>query len=199
MSLSSYSDIQNAISTWLNRQDLDAKIPDFITLCEADLQRNVIHEMGMSNRDVMTSYNGYITLPDDFNGVISFKGTQRIKFVTLNQFDSYDNPSAGDPSEYTLSGGRAYLGPNPPVDGSQFTLTYKVKIDLLRFGPNWILENHPDAYLYGSLIHAEPYIVEDERVPLWKSYYDKIIRDIELDGIRQAGGGYLQLQSTGPR
>ena len=30
-----------------------------------------------------------------------------------------------------------------------------------------MLTNNPDVYLYGTLLEAEPFIMNDERVPLW--------------------------------
>jgi hypothetical protein len=37
MALSTYSDLQTAVATWLHRSDLTAIIPDLITLAETHL------------------------------------------------------------------------------------------------------------------------------------------------------------------
>lgn len=36
---------------------------------------------------------------------------------------------------------------------------------------NWVLDDHPDVYLYATLIEAAPYLKDDARVPVWKSEY----------------------------
>jgi hypothetical protein len=43
---------------------------------------------------------------------------------------------------------------------------------------NWLLGDAPDAYLYGSLMQAAPYLGEDERVAIWSSLYAKAVADI---------------------
>jgi hypothetical protein len=36
---------------------------------------------------------------------------------------------------------------------------------------NWLLTIAPDAYLYGALMQAAPYLGEDERVQVWNGLY----------------------------
>ncbi len=43
MAITSYSTLQTSIGDWLNRADLTAVIPDFITLAEAQFNRNIRH------------------------------------------------------------------------------------------------------------------------------------------------------------
>ena len=38
MALTTYSELQAAVASWLHRDDLTAQIPDFIRLAEADMQ-----------------------------------------------------------------------------------------------------------------------------------------------------------------
>ena len=45
-------------------------------------------------------------------------------------------------------------------------------------GVNWLLTDHPDAYLYGSLMHSAPYLQADERVGLWAGKYQQVIQQI---------------------
>ena len=50
---------------------------------------------------------------------------------------------------------------------------------------NDMLTYHPDAYLYGALVEAEPYLYNDKRLQTWSSLYDRakddIIRSNERD------------------
>ena len=41
MSLSNYVMLQAAVADWLNRTDLTSQIPDFVTLCEAEMKRRI--------------------------------------------------------------------------------------------------------------------------------------------------------------
>jgi len=48
---------------------------------------------------------------------------------------------------------------------------YVKRFDIATDATNWLLTNHPGVYLYGSLIEAEPYLVNDTRIKLWASLY----------------------------
>jgi hypothetical protein len=47
---------------------------------------------------------------------------------------------------------------------------------------NEILNVYPELYLYGALIEAEPYLVNDERIGIWKGFWDEAVRDINKAG-----------------
>jgi len=201
MSLATYDDLKSAIAAWLNREDLTARIPDFITLCEADLRRRVVHLQGLSDSGDFTMANQSRDLPEDFNGVIALLtdnlGRPVIPYRSPDDYFKNVSTEGSLPSAYTLISGKLYV--RPWGTSATLTLIYKQKLDLVAYGPNWLLLNHPDLYLYGSMVQAAPYIVEDERLPMWKASYEQALRAIELDGIRQSTGGALQVRSNGPR
>ena len=41
MSITNYSELQTAVAAWINRTDLTALLPDFITLAESKLNRRL--------------------------------------------------------------------------------------------------------------------------------------------------------------
>ena len=43
---------------------------------------------------------------------------------------------------------------------------------------NWLLDAHPDAYLYGSLMQSAPYLQADERIGIWAGKYNQIKEQI---------------------
>lgn len=43
---------------------------------------------------------------------------------------------------------------------------------------NWLLEAHPDVYLYGSLKHSAPFLRDDERIALWSKLYTDAMRQL---------------------
>jgi len=50
------------------------------------------------------------------------------------------------------------------------------------------LSKHPDAYLYGSLVHSAPYLKDDDRIGIWAGLFDAIIQDILLEDQRSSVG-----------
>ena len=62
---------------------------------------------------------------------------------------------------------------------------------------NVFLANYPDALLYGSLIEAEPYLINDARSQLWATLYDRAIKNIsDADQGGEYSGIPLQMKIT---
>ncbi len=63
-------------------------------------------------------------------------------------------------------------------------MTRRHQIDYRFFGKidqvngNWVLANHPDAYLYGALLQSAPWLGRDDRVPLWAQAFADVLSDI---------------------
>jgi hypothetical protein len=56
------------------------------------------------------------------------------------------------------------------------------------------MANAPDALLYGSLVEAEPYLMNDARVNTWGSLYDRAIATlIKSDEASQYSGVPLSM------
>ena len=43
---------------------------------------------------------------------------------------------------------------------------------------NWLLTAHPDAYLYGSLLEAAPYLMDDARLAMWATALERVLAEI---------------------
>jgi hypothetical protein len=52
-----------------------------------------------------------------------------------------------------------------------------------------MLEYNSDAYLYGSLLHAAPYLGEDQRAQVWASLYKNAIDAINLEDDKAKASG----------
>jgi hypothetical protein len=94
--------------------------------------------------------------------------------------ESAVNLTAGEsgPSRlYKVRGSKTYLYPNT---GGTFPATYYEGVALTS-GTNWLLSAFPGAYLYGTLLQATAFIVDDPRVSLWQNAYEQ-----NLERIREA-------------
>ena len=63
---------------------------------------------------------------------------------------------------------------------------------------NWLLTAHPDLYLFGSLVEAEMFGVNDERAPLWKGRRDEIFDEIEKLSNKTRGAGAVRVMGVTP-
>ena len=188
MALATYSDLKATVADWLNRQDLAAVIPSFITLAEAQFNRDERLRVKESMVRATASFDGqYEALPGDYlemanlqiNNVTPF---QKMQFLSLNQIDDYKGtfPGTGLPKYYTIVGNQLEL---LPIPGSTYTaeMVYYGKIPALSdtITTNWLLTKSPDVYLYGALIQSAPYLKDDERVATWMNLYERGLNDIE--------------------
>jgi hypothetical protein len=182
MSLTSYSDLKTSVANYLGRSDLDNQIPDFITFAELRLQRQLrIRQMVTSTTLTATSGVATVNLPSDFLEIrdLYVVGTPR-------QVLTYMSPSAfsrnsradetGKPLDYTINSNTIELAPYPDSAYSIKMLYYKKPTALSDANTsNEFLVNTPDALLYGALMEAEPYLMNDARTQVWASMYQQAI------------------------
>jgi hypothetical protein len=74
MALSTYAQLQTSIGDWLNRSDLTATIPDFISLAEAQIERT-LRTRQMIVRANASFDSQYGAVPADFLETKSLKLT----------------------------------------------------------------------------------------------------------------------------
>ena len=199
MSLSNYANLQTALTTALHRSDLASAVVDFITLCEAKLNKK-LRLRALETRVTSSVSTEYVALP---TGFLSIRNIQlnsdpkvRLEYVTPDYIDlNYPNSSTGEPKFYTIVGGEIQLA--PPPDGTYTVeMSYFKKLDLATDSTNWVLTNSPDVYYYGSLLEAAAYLKNDKRIPIWSSLFEKAVSELELAdrNDRLPIGGGLQMR-----
>jgi len=110
MAISTYTELQSAIADWLNRDDLAAVIPTFISLAEVGMER-VLRTRNMLVRANAPIDTQYSAVPANFLEVRSIKITsvapiQPMEFQTMDAMDVLDSKdqAAGKPKYYTIVG-----------------------------------------------------------------------------------------------
>jgi hypothetical protein len=198
VSITTYAELKTSITDFLNRDDLDTATPTFISLAEADMQRKIRHwrQEKRSNANLNSRYSD---VPSDFLEVIRFgvSGGNHSTLEIISQGDMLDlrmksRDASGSPRYYALTAGEIELFPTPSAVTAT-ELYYYSKIDGLSDSntSNWLLQNHPDAYLYGALVHSAPYLADDARVAVWASLYQNAIGAIntESESVKFGGSG----------
>jgi hypothetical protein len=188
MSLSTYSDLQTSAAGWLERDDLTDRIPDFVTLAEAQMNRS-LRVRKMVARSTATLADEFSAVPTDYLQPIQFictdgSTTWEIDPTPLESIAAYKAQSTqtGKPRFYAVVGGEFQFYPAPDASYDA-ALTYYQQIPALSDAEpsNWVLANHPDAYLYGTLLQAAPYLRDAEQTAVWGQLYTAA-----LDAIRTA-------------
>lgn len=179
MALSSYSDLQGAIATWLARDDLTAYIPDFISLFEASMVRKLRVRISVTST-TLTPSSGVATVPSDMLGFIrvTWAGDTRVdlEYVHPPYFEAlFPTQPSGTPTKYTVEGSSLKVG---PLSDEDLDVVYYQRTAALSGLLNNIFSKHPDLYLFGSLVEAEAFNKDAEKAVLWKSRRDEIIAEI---------------------
>ena len=183
MALSNYTELQTSVADFLNRSDLTSVIPDFITLSEADFNRSIrVREMSVRTRGPIDGQ--YVKLPPDFlemrNIELLTDPVTPLAYKNLQNLDIHRAAdSTGKPLYYSIMQNNIEFAPVPDADYTVEIVYYQKVPSLAVNSTNWLLDTHPDAYLYGSLMHSAPYLHADERVGLWAGKYQQIIQQIK--------------------
>ena len=180
MSIASYSDLTATVANYLARDDLTARIPEFITLAEAKFSRELrcsqMEKRAYATIDITTTEPEFISLPQDFQSmrrvrISSVEGKPRLEFLPNAALDDYRYSTAnvkGQPRYISVFGSEMELAPTPDAN-YVLEMVYRANIPALSSSnaSNWLLVLAPDLYLYGALLEAATYMKEDSRVSLW--------------------------------
>ena len=205
MAITTYTELKTRVADWLNRDDLADRVPDFITLAEAQFNRELrIRGMeGRYNASTVAEQKNY-ALPGGYiqmrNFQINNDPITPLEYVTPEIHDRlWGGSKTGLPRMYTLVANEILLGPIPDSVMTMEMLFYK-KISSLSPSntTETMLTENPDIYLYGALLEAEPFIMNDERVPLWMQGFSQAVADLqEQDNKDRHSGSALRVMNTG--
>lgn len=200
MAIDNYTDLKAAIANWLDREDLTARIPEFIELAEAGLNRELrVREMETVDSDTISS--NQITLPSDWLAFRSLWVTQsseryQLQQYTVEQVNSGYNTGTTMPYGFYVAGDTVYFYPDADASYTAYFIYYAKIPDLATNSTNWLLTSHPDVYLYASLLQAEPFLKNDVRVQTWSSLLGAAIGQLkEYDAADLLSGSMLQVRN----
>jgi len=191
MALSTYSEIKSTVADYLNRADLTAVLPSFVTLAEAKFSRE-LRTRDMLTRVQTTSDDEYVSLPTDFlqhysleldaasaQPPMDYIGPQEAKVLKAQ------NRTASTTYYYTVIDGAFEIIPAPGSD-LDLRMVYYAKIPALSDSntTNWLLTKSPDLYLYSALLEASPYLKDDDRVQLWAAARQQVMDAMNLESER---------------
>ena len=204
MSYTNYSDLQASVASYLGRSDLTTQIPDFIRFAEIRLGRELRTRQMLNSATAPTVANDARTaLPTDFLEIrdLFVQGTPRrpLSYMSPSAFSREAKADViGLPVFYTLLASEFQFAPVPDAIYTLEVLYYAKPTFLSTANTsNVFLANYPDALLYGSLIEAEPYLINDARSQLWSTLYDRAIKNItEANESSEFAGVPLQMKVT---
>lgn len=186
--ITTYQELQDHIADTLIRTDLTTPITTFIQLAEASFKRDK-RVRKLQTREFSLSADGN-SLPSDFHsleswyhdgptyfGQIEIVNSDMIGWLKANRFGG---AQLGPPFHAALVAGTVRFAP-APADTYATKMTYWRKIAALSDTntSNWLLADHPDIYVYGTLVHTAPYLKDDNRLQIWQTLLTSALGELD--------------------
>jgi hypothetical protein len=203
MAITNYSELKTSIANFLARDDLTAQIPDFISIAESRMSREM-NARSQEKRAIATLTGGdaYVSLPTDLRSIrlvkLNTSPKEVLEYYTPAKLDElYASNAQGKPRAYTIIGGEIKFAPEPD---SAYTaeIVYMEGIPDLSDSntTNEILTRHPDAYLYGALASASVYLMDDQKTTVYEQLFTRAIDEVKREEERsKQAGSALQMKS----
>ncbi len=205
MAIGTFAQLKTAAANWLDRSDLTDRIPEFIALAEARFNRELrIRDMETVSTAISTvAGTREYSLPTGFVQMkefhLSTDPLTPLAYITPEMMTRLWAGSAqAKPEVFTIIADNVRLGPGPDAVYTTSMLYYKTFTALSDSATtNDMLTNNPDVYLYGTLLEAEPFIMNDQRIQVWLGAFDKAVASIQnQDNKDRHSGSNLRVMSA---
>lgn len=176
-----------------------------IELTEADMNKGFMLPNGDASRGLrvpemvkrvsFASNEKYEVLPPDFLDCLAMyrlktDGTEVPLGRVLEDRIGALDACRGDARYYCVTGMQLRVAPRPE-DGESVNLRmiYYADVPPLDDGDSCtaILRKYPGIYLYGTLAHMEGWVMDDPRIPQWKTMFHSLIKGANKSAMSRGG------------
>ena len=202
MTLATYTDLTTAIGNWLQRSDLAAVLANFVQLFEACANRRLRVRQQEATVELSPA-NGVVALPSDYLAWrrLTWAGNprQELAFVEPSWLQAaYPDLPTDIPRVFTIEGGNILTMPLDPTNTALELVYFQQIPSLAANATNWLMSQHPDLYLFGSLTEAQAYTVNSDAAALWKQRRDELFDEIERLSNKTRGAGAVRIMGPTP-
>lgn len=175
MAISTYAELEAACENWLKRGGLSDRIPEFITIGEARIGREV-RARQMETRVSTTPTDQYEALPSDYIAMraIRIQGSTIgwLTYLTPDEFfGSFPSSTNSSAMYYTIFGEEVVFPKTPSGD---VEIWYYKKLAALSSATNTLFTANPDLYLYAAMAAAQPFLKNIPQMPVWEQLYQQV-------------------------
>lgn len=206
MALTNYGELKAAVASWMERDDLTARIPDFIALAQArmysgdpGIQMPPLRIAAMLTSGTIAITGGVGATP---TGWIEFErvrvdGADRPNASFLPPQRFWDNPHAhyaDIPYFYTIEGSVIRTA---PAGDATLSATWYARLTAMSAddSADWIMTNAPHVYLHGALYEAYEFEGTLDRAAQHAARFASAVTALNAqDGKAQASGSALMMR-----
>jgi len=207
-----YTELVAAITSWAHRSDVSAQADTFIQLAEAEFNTR-LRTVDQETVAELVCNTRYTALPADFLEMraVEYEGDtiSNLTYATPEFVSEWRRASpTGDSKAYTLRGLYIELLPNlgaddPDVDGFgddvapfqsgevPLTIHYWAKVPALTaLAPtNWLINAHPNLYLYECLREAAIWTKDDRAIERYANLLQGYWTSLKANDVNRRFGG----------
>lgn len=198
MAITTYGELQTAAANWLVRGDLTARIPEFVGLAEARLNR-VLRARLAETEVALTATVGSraIALPAGFTEplrvwIVRTEGRDELKFLEARLMTA--RTARGEPTAWGVDG--ASLVFDRPCDLAYALVLRMLKAFVLSdVAPaNALLSDAPDVYLFATLCEAAPFLRDGELADAYETKLSRAIGELNAKDARSRAARTLSTE-----
>jgi hypothetical protein len=195
-----YPTLQTAVANWVERADLTLRIPEFIQLAEARINRR----LARANLETDVALVGvpgsrFIPLSTGFDTAMVCwlddpAGRTRLVPISPTQMDTSTAP--GRPQYWAIDGNS--LAFERPLDAAYlFEVRQTAMLALSVALPiNSILTQWPDLYLNGTLAEAAPFMLDDDRLKIFEPKFQAGLDEVGRHESRNRAQAKLRVETA---
>jgi hypothetical protein len=204
MALSTFSELKTSVANYLNRDDLTSVIPDFITLTENRINRELRSRANVTRvTTTTTSGTDIYDFPAD---LIELRSVSYVSGSTKNAL-SYMTPESGTREYGTTANGtpRAYsslgkvlkLIPTPDAAYTIELIYYNQLASLSDSRTtNNILTEFPALYLYGACLEGAIFLNDSDEITRFDAIFNRTLSDIQQSEEKARYGGNVMTMTV---
>jgi hypothetical protein len=204
MAITTFDELKTAAANWLGRDDLTDRIPEFIVLAEARMNRTIFARAQEARATAtLVADDAFTALPTDLRTIravqLNTTPTTVLRFMPPSMLErTYPSSTSGKPLAYAVIGGEIKWAPTPD-SGYTAEILYTQGIPALSASQtnNTYLLRSPDAYLYGTLVEAHRYLMDPAQANNFDQLFGRAMSEMKAeDDEARWGGSPLQMQTA---
>lgn len=201
-----WSGLKTSARSWMAEISTDSLSEDRLEECIAFAERHFNRRIFVPDRETALSITADAqveALPTDFWGFKSPPYIDASPDVILQKLTpddlraTYPTTATGTPSHYAIEGENILFGPTPS-SAQTVKGTYYSTISALNSGTatNWLLTDHPDIYLAGTMYYCHLFLLDEKRALLFKTKMELLIDELNRSGARRTNSGPLTMSHS---
>ncbi|MDO9313395.1 MAG: hypothetical protein Q7T97_02480 [Burkholderiaceae bacterium] len=175
--MTTYAQLLTDTAAWINRSDLAAQVPTFVTLFESRANRRLrVRKMETAFTGTIDA-NNKIALPSDWTAFKTLwaDGYESSPFKSQSlESVVAQNSTSGIPTMFAID------GTNVRFDGAGNVVGvyYQSIPGLVSSGTNWLCTSNYPAYLFGVLAEAHAFMMDEQRAAAFFGRSDDVLNNI---------------------